>query len=267
MTSPPLLELQEAEALIRQTPHLLLGLDYDGTLTPIVDEPSLAVLSTAMKQAIWALTQRDDVTVTVISGRAHADLQNLVGIPELIYAGNHGMEISGPGISFIEPNARELSQELHALALELRRRLHPVKGVFVEDKGLTLSVHYRHVAAVDLEDVKNIVDETVAAHANRFRVTLGIKVYEVRPLVAWNKGQAINWIKNQLAKPDALVVYTGDDTTDEDAFHLLRGVGVTIRVGSAAETAAKFLLPDSTAVYEFLRLVSRLREDGDVPNS
>ena len=116
-------------------------------------------------------------------------------------------------------------------------------------------------AAVDLEDIKKNVYETVAAHGNRFRVTLGIKVYEVRPLVAWNKGEAINWIKNQSAKPDALVIYTGDDTTDEDAFHLLRGVGVTIRVGNAAETAAKFLLPDPTAVYEFLRWVSRLREE------
>jgi trehalose-phosphatase len=250
----------EAGERIRDTPHLLVGLDYDGTLTPIVDEPGHALLPTAMKQAIWALTQRPDVAVAVISGRAHADLQDLVGIPGVIYAGNHGLEISGPGISFIEPSAKAASQELHTLAQEIARRLRSVHGALVEDKGLTLSVHHRRVAPVEAEEVAMAVQEAVGAVKDRFHITLGAKVFEIRPLVRWNKGTAIIWIQEQLGKPDVLVTYLGDDTTDEDAFRSLGRQAITIRVGDTSDTAARFLLADPAAVLEFLQWVNQLRD-------
>lgn len=264
MTSPPFQEMQEAEALIRQASHILLGLDYDGTLTPIVDEPAHALLPTSMKQALWALTRRNDVTVAVVSGRAHADLQELVGIPEIIYAGNHGLEISGPGISFIEPFAKAASQELHILAQAIGRKLHHIPGAFVEDKGLTLSVHHRRVAAGEAGEVRQCVFDVVQAHADRFHVTLGNKVYEVRPLTQWNKGEAVKWIKTRVGQLKALVVYSGDDRTDEDVFHSFNGTDVTIKVGDVGETAAQFFLSDPQAVQEFLRWVGFLRENPSI---
>jgi trehalose 6-phosphate phosphatase len=260
MTSPPIPEMQEAEAPIRQSSHILLGLDYDGTLTPIVDEPARALLRLTMKQAIWALTRREDVTVTVMSGRAQADLQDLVGIPEIIYAGNHGLEISGPGLSFIEPSALAASKELHVIAQALGRRLHHIKGAFVEDKGLTLSVHHRRVAAVDSEEVRGAVDEALKEHSDHFHVTLGNKVYEVRPRSAWNQDEAIKWIKRQINRPNALVVCSGDDRVDKDIVPASIGAHVTIKVGEQ-EVAARFFLPDTRAVEEFLRWVVSLREN------
>jgi trehalose-phosphatase len=252
--------MQEVGERIRGSAHLLVGLDYDGTLTPIVDEPAHALLPTSMRQAIWALTRRDDVAVAVISGRSQGDLQELVGIPGVIYAGNHGLEISGPGLSFIEPGARAASQDLHNLAQTLARKLHHIQGALVEDKGLTLSVHHRRVAAVDGEEVWRSVHEVVASQRDRFHVTLGDKVYEVRPLLRWNKGSALAWIKERLNKPDSLVIYIGDDKTDEDVFQALGEEAVTMRVGDSVPTAARFLVPDPATVQQFLHWVNELRE-------
>lgn len=257
--------MQENADRIRRADAILLGLDYDGTLTPIVDDPGKALLPERMRQTLWALARRDDVTLAVISGRAHADLQTLVGIPGLIYAGNHGLEISGPGISFLEPAARAASRELHELAQELARKVHHIPGTLVEDKGLTLSVHYRRVAPVDVDAIRDIVVKTIAPRHERFHITLGNKVYEIRPRIAWNKGAALTWIKQRLNRPDALVIYLGDDTTDEDAFRTLAADGITIRVGDEAETAAAHRLPDVAAVQRFLAWVNELRESRAEP--
>jgi trehalose 6-phosphate phosphatase len=259
MNNPYFPGMQGVGERILRANNLLLGLDYDGTLTPIVDEPAHALLPTPMRQAIWALTQRDDVAVAVISGRAHGDLQDLVGIPGVIYAGNHGMEISGPGMSFIEPDAKASSQDLRILAQILAKKLRHIPGTLVEDKGLTLSVHHRRAAPVDGEEVWRTVHEVVASRRERFHVTLGDKVYEVRPRLRWNKGSAIAWIKGRIHKPGTLVIYIGDDTTDEDVFQTLGEEAVTVRVGDNAKTAARFLVPDPATVQHFLQWVSELR--------
>ena len=95
-----------------------------------------------------------------------------------------------------------------------------------------------------------------------FHVSHGAKVYEVRPLVRWNKGAAVAWIREKLARADALVMYIGDDATDEDAFAALSGNAVTIKVGdSAATTAAHYLLPSPAEVSGFLRWVHGLLQE------
>jgi trehalose 6-phosphate phosphatase len=184
-----------------------------------------------------------------------------VAIPELIYGGNHGMEISGPGVSYIEPIARELSPRLHALGQEIAKKLQHIYGAFVEDKGLTLSIHYRRVAAIDDDEVSQTVRAAVTPLNDKFRITRGDKVFEIRPLTGWNKGTAITWVKQQLGKADTLIVYLGDDETDEDAFQVLSANAVTIRVGTRMQTAAQFVLPDPASVLEFLQWLNTLRED------
>ncbi len=239
----------------------MFGLDYDGTLTPIVDEPAHALLPTHTRAAILALTRRDDVSVAIVSGRTYEDLQELVGVPGVIYAGNHGLEISGPGIGFIEPAARAASRELHILAQNIAKKLHHIQGAYVEDKCLTLSVHHRRVASVDADEVFRLVHEIVNTQNDRFHVLSGNKVLEIRPQVRWNKGAAITWIKDQVGKPGTLVVYIGDDTTDEDAFRALGDAAVTIKVGDTAKTAARFFLADPETVQHFLQWVIELRAE------
>lgn len=260
MTAPFFPGMPDVGERIRQAAHVVVALDYDGTLTPIVEEPTLAALPAPMRNVLRALVRRDGVTVAVVSGRARADLQGLIGIPGVIYAGNHGLEINGPGLNFIEPGAGAAADELHILGQEIAKKLHPIEGTFVEDKGLTLSIHHRRAAPVNGEDIMRIVQDVVAPRRDRFHVTLGDKVYEVRPLLRWNKGSAVEWIKAQIGKPETVVIYIGDDTTDEDAFRALGEEAITIRVGDHTQTAARFLLPEPASVQHFLEWVNELRE-------
>jgi trehalose-phosphatase len=91
-----------------------------------------------------------------------------------------------------------------------------------------------------------------------FQLTLGDQVYDIRPRVPWDKGAAVNWIRAQLGRPNALAIYLGDDATDEDAFAALREE-ITVKVGPSGETAALFRLEDPVDVRQFLRWLTTLR--------
>jgi trehalose 6-phosphate phosphatase len=250
--------MEEVSVRVAAAPHVLLGLDYDGALTPIVDDPSQAVLSSSMRQLLWLLVGRTGVTLAVMSGRSVQDLQERVGISGVIYAGNHGMEIRGAGFEFIEPSAAARAQELKELADDLRHQLRNIGGVLMEDKGLTLSVHYRRVAPIDNEEVWRVVQTLVANAKSSFHLTTGNKVYEIRPHLRWNKGTALTWIGQQL-EPKSLMIYLGDDSTDEDAFHAIGEIdGITVRVGESTDTAARYVLPGPKEAQSFLEWVDSL---------
>ncbi len=250
----------EIEERIARAPHLLLCLDFDGTLTPFVEDPTQATLSPPVQRVLLALAGQENTSLAIISGRHRADLQARVGIAGLIYAGNHGLEISGPGCFFIEPTAAACGEALQELAAELTRKMEPIAGAFVEDKGLTLSVHYRQVAEADSEEVRRLVHATLAGTNHPFHLTTGEKVYEIRPRVYWDKGKAVGWIKEQLGKPEILIIYLGDDVTDEDAFTALPEE-ITVKVNGSAETAARYELASPAGVRRFLEwLECLLRE-------
>jgi trehalose 6-phosphate phosphatase len=246
--------LREVRERLAQGPHLLLCMDFDGTLTPLVDDPAQATLSPDTRRVLLSLAAREGISLVLISGRSRADLQALVGIPGLIYAGNHGLEISGTGFIFVEPTAARCSKALKELAADLARKLQHIPGTSVEDKGLTLSVHYRQAAATDREEVQAIAHAATANTKHNFRLTRGNQVLEIRPRVPWDKGIAVRWIREQLGKPKALTIYLGDDVTDEDAFVALPEA-ITIKVGRTSETAAQYQLEGPAVVHRFLELV------------
>jgi trehalose 6-phosphate phosphatase len=254
--------LQEIGERIARAPHLLVCLDFDGTLAEIVAHPADARLDPETRRVLTALADRADVTVAIISGRARADLLTRVDVSGLIYAGNHGLEISGPGLVFIEPTAAECRTELQALAAELSARLNGIPGALVEDKGLTLTVHVRRVSAEQHEDVRRLVHSALANSKHPFQLTLGDRIYDVRPRVPWDKGVAVGWIREQIGRPDSLAIYLGDDATDEDAFAALREE-ITVRVGTNGETAAQFRLKDSADVRQFLSWLTTLRRNAN----
>jgi trehalose-phosphatase len=247
---------------IRQAPRCLLCLDFDGTLSQFVDDPADARLSPSMERALRAIAGHDTMSVAIISGRDRTDLHRLVDIPGLIYVGNHGLDISGPGYMFVEPTAASRTDELRALAQTLTAKLQGIEGVFVEYKGLTISVHYRQVPASGQDELRRIVHATLAGTSHPFVLGAGEKVHEIRPRVYWNKGTAVTWIRAQLGKPDALPIYVGDDTTDEDAFTALRDEGITVKVRTSPETAAHYTLegpPDVRRLLEWLDQLLRHR--------
>ncbi len=213
--------------------RLLLLFDYDGTLTPIVAKPQDAVLSAQMRSLLIDLSKKDKYVVGIVSGRGLCDLKFLVSIPGLIYAGNHGLEISGPNIDFAHSGVKLSAQALNELQGLLANALADVPGLTVEHKGMSLTVHFRGTP----DSYNDSVDDTVVKVAEPFvqrgevKITRGKKVVEVRPNLDWDKGKAIARIRESY--PDRpLPLFFGDDQTDEDGFAVVQDQGgVAVFVG------------------------------------
>lgn len=236
-----------------------LFLDYDGTLTPIVDRPELATLPERTREALAGLAER--VPVAVVSGRAREEVARMVGLPGLYYAGSHGFEISGPG-GFHEAYGpgQAFVPAIRRAASDLRARLSDVAGVLVEDKTYAVAVHYRLVSAADRGRVRQAVTEVLAASPD-LRRTGGKMVYELRPRLDWDKGHALGWLMGVMGldRDRVLPVYIGDDETDEDAFAALpeRGIGILVAAAPRA-TRAHYRLADPEAVASLLEALAAL---------
>jgi trehalose 6-phosphate phosphatase len=259
--SQPLFDvMQQVGDRIAQAPHRLLCVSYDGTLTHFAATPEGASLSPQMDRVLQSLTGHEGLTLAIFSGRDRNDLQSRINLAGVIYVGNHGLEISGPGQLFVEPGAAARTEALEALAARLTTQLEATEGVTVDFKGLTISVHYRQLASDRWEDVRRIVHAALAGASYPFVLTTGEKVYEIRPRVDWNKGSAVTWILEQLSqqgKPDTLPIYVGDDPTDEDAFAALPK-GITVKARGAGETAAHYTLEGPAEVRKLLEWIEEL---------
>ncbi|SCZ56157.1 trehalose-phosphatase [Thiohalomonas denitrificans] len=243
-----------AAGLDRRPPVLFL--DYDGTLTPIVDHPEAAILAPAMRDRLERLAVR--FRVAVISGRDLVDVRERVRIEKLIYAGSHGFDIQSPEIRLEQPRARGYLPALDAAERQLHEDLDKEPGVLIERKHFSIAVHYRRVPEGEQAAIRESVN-ALADHKH-LRVTHGKKVIELQPPVAWDKGHALLWLMEALAiDPDAVTpVYLGDDITDEDAFKVLPAHGVGILVGThEGPSVARYRLADPGAVaHWFDRLLA-----------
>jgi len=227
-------------------------LDYDGTLTPIVARPELAVLDPATRTAVARLAER--CPVAVVSGRDLDDVRALVGIDSLVYAGSHGYDMRGPGLR--TQIGVEYVPALDAAEADLRARLAGTPGVLVERKRFAIAVHTRQADPAAKPGVAEVVRAVVSGHAE-LRLTGGKEIHELRPNLPWDKGRAVLALIDALGVGDAVPLYLGDDETDEDAFRALEGRGIGVRVmDTSGATAAGWRLHDTGEVRAFLeRLV------------
>jgi len=233
--------------------RLAVFLDYDGTLTPIVDRPEDAVMGEPMRATVMRLAAH--CMVAVVSGRDLADVRNRVGLADLVYAGSHGFDIAGPGgLEQVLPRVRESMPALDAAEHSLHGALGGIDGALVERKRFTIAVHYRLVRETEVPAVEHAVDAALAGHPG-LRKRHGKKVFELQPDVAWDKGAAVRWLLGalDLEGRDVLPIYVGDDLTDEDAFRALAGRGVGIAVQEAPQpTVAAYTLRDPGEVRALL---------------
>ena len=247
--------------MLRQTSRVLLLFDYDGTLTPIVDRPDLAVLAPGTNGLLAGLSREERFILGIVSGRSLEDVRARVGVSGLVYAGNHGLEIQGPGLDFTHPAAEELRETQGRVYVRLREELVDAPGVILEDKGLTLSLHYRLTPGEYVENVEKIFAATVAPFLTEGQVEVarGKKVLEVRPRVPWNKGTAIAKIAETYGG-SALTVFFGDDVSDEDGFAVVQErEGIAVMVGPAGQpTQARYRVDSPQEVVETLKLLAQL---------
>jgi trehalose 6-phosphate phosphatase len=193
-----------------------LFLDVDGVLAPIVPRPEDARVPEETRAELRRLNERYGL-VACISGRAGAEAQRIVGISELVYVGNHGLELDGRAARWGE---------------RLQQFLADVAWPATENKGLTASLHYRgsedeSAAHATLEKVKT------RAELEGFAARFGRRVLEVLPPLDVHKGTAVRQLLAERHLSRAL--YAGDDTTDLDGFRALDGLDVSVRVAVASE--------------------------------
>ena len=230
-------------------------LDYDGTLTPIVDDHTKAFLADDMRLTVAGLARR--CHVVIVSGRDLKRLRELVPLDTVWFAGSHGFEIVGPeGAANALEQGREFLPELDALERELEQRLSDIRGHSVERKRFSIAVHFRGVASADVDPLVSAVRGALEAHP-KLRLGHGKKVIEIGPDIDWNKGEAVRWVLGELNDQgdDVLPVYVGDDLTDEDAFRVLAGQGVSVAVRheETRSTAADYIVNDVPQVKRFLQ--------------
>ncbi|OFW47853.1 MAG: trehalose-phosphatase [Actinobacteria bacterium RBG_13_35_12] len=228
--------------------------DYDGTLTPIVQQPDLAKISPEMKEIIRQLSLK--YKLAIVSGRGRRNLQTLVDLPGIFYAGDHGLDIMGPDISMIHPKVKKFLPLIQNISKSLDKSLSHIPGVIVEKKKMSAAIHYRQVSKEDLPGLKLPLKKILKENRENIRLLKGKKVVEFLPNIEWNKGKAVLWILNALRLDwsEHKIFYLGDDTTDEDAFRILRTRGTSILIAEKAEkSAADFRLSSPEEVKCWLK--------------
>ena len=231
---------------------LVAILDYDGTLTPLVATPGQARLAPSVRETLARLAEGERTRLAILSGRGLADLRTRVALPDVVYGGCHGLEIAGRHLRFRHPGARP--SYLTATRRALVASLPSIPGARLEWKGLAVSLHYRRVAPETRPRVKAIAARIVRDRG--LALVPGHEVFDFVPRLGWNKGRAARWIARRMARTlptrRRVVLYAGDDTTDESAFEALRGRAVTICVGTRP-TAAEYRVAGVREVQALLR--------------
>ncbi|XP_010442648.1 PREDICTED: trehalose-phosphate phosphatase A isoform X1 [Camelina sativa] len=256
--------------------RIALFLDYDGTLSPIVEEPDCAYMSSAMRSAVQNVAKY--FPTAIISGRSRDKVYEFVNLSELYYAGSHGMDIMSPAgeslnhehsrtvsvnekgkdVNLFQP-ASEFLPMIDKVLCSLIESTNDIKGIKVEDNKFCISVHYRNVEEKNWASVAQCVDDVIRTYP-KLRLTHGRKVLEIRPVIDWDKGKAVTFLLESLGLTnceDVLPIYVGDDRTDEDAFKVLRegpnhGYGILVSA-VPKDSNAFYSLRDPSEVMEFLK--------------
>jgi len=244
--------MQKIQEHIPAKGRILLVLDYDGTLVPIVRKPKEAVFPRSTCDILADLIASRRVILSVISGRSLRDIRSRIGLKSIYYAGNHGLEISGPGLRFRHPEAVALRPLLRVLRDDLTQACAGIHGVFLEDKGLSLSLHYRNIAG----GVRRRFTQGLMPIRKKYRGSpivwkMGKKVWNILPRISWDKGKAVLLLMERFK--GLIFIAIGDDRTDQDMFRVLEGGGVAIHVGRGRGSQARFHMRSAGEVLLFLK--------------
>jgi len=209
-----------------------------------------------------ALRDLPGVYLAIISGRSLEDVREKVGVSGMVYVGNHGLEIQNPAGIHKRSLVPVRKRELKKITQDLQFSLKDIPGILFEEKGPTLSVHYRNVPQKWLNRVFRVVETEIQRRGDRWKIAFGKMVWEIRPNIDFHKGKVVRELL-RISSPELLPIYLGDDRTDEDAFRVLRGRGISVYVGSGtSRVEADFFLQNPDEVQEFLFRCHEARRSG-----
>lgn len=216
--------------------------DFDGTLSPIVKHPKDSILPLNIKKWLRQLLKKKNVKIAIITGRSLIDIKNRTKISGVFFAANHGLEISYNN-NFLLCLGKKFKKHILSLSQKLDKELRQIPNVYIENKLLSASVHYRMVPKKYHKALERLVRSIAQPYLNKFNLQLssGKKVFEIRPSNFWNKGMAVEWLLKKYGQGH-IPVYVGDDITDEDAFKNLSKNGITVRIGNKSASHAKYFI-------------------------
>jgi alpha,alpha-trehalase len=240
--------------------NVAVFLDFDGTLAPIVDNPSDATLPFDTKKALEELSTL--CQVAILSGRDVEDVQSLVGLSNVTYVGCHGFDvIDRTGKILASTKGDEFVEAIKLADIELQKELAQFPGIIIERKRHSVALHYRNANSADISELRRRF-QTIASKFPTLRTLSGKMVLELLPSVEWNKGTAFLSLNDstEFRLKKLFPIFMGDDQTDEDVFHAIRNKGAGIVVGQVRKkTWARYYLKDYIDVGIFLgRLVQKL---------
>ena len=238
--------------LIRHKP-ILLCLDYDGTLSEIVDEPAEAYPLREIPRLLALLAKRRGrITVAVVSGREISELQRLLGSSDgLEFVGVHGLEMMRPGgRREVAPGTRECMPDLAKIRVWIAGNVPKRAGFVIEDKGLAIALHYRKADAAVARKVHRAFERLIRLETPTLKAGRGKMVIEAMPKLA-GKGDAVLRLVGRIGER-FFPVYFGDDLSDEDAFAVLKGRGITVLVGEAQPSGARYRVDNPAGVVVVL---------------
>lgn len=236
---------------------LLIFLDYDGTIVPIASTPHEVKLPEETNKLLQEINLIPGVYLGIVSGRSLEEIKRQVNIPNIVYAGNHGLEWEIENRKYILPKAEDAIKYLSKIIELLKPLESKYPGVFIENKRLTLTIHYRLVDEKQFLFFHKDLNSIIQPLPDVFPVILteGKKSYEIKPKVDWGKGDFVKLVIDKFTgknlKP--FTIYIGDDNTDEDVFKKLPEI-ISIKVGGA-KTAARYHFKDYKETILFLKRI------------
>jgi len=241
----------EITGRVRAAKNIALFLDFDGTLVEFRPRPDQVQLNARTRTALRKLASHPAVRVMIVSGRRRESLLQFVNVPRVFLRGLYGCENEG-GLSLSKAVTGKISKAREALAALPNH----APGVFIEEKGISLAVHFRDASARSERRARSLLRKLLTDCRPHLTIIRAGNVWELVPSHVRGKGHAVRVLLQELGAA-FLPIYLGDDLTDEPAFRALRK-GITVLVGSRRPTSAQFSLRDPAQVAVFLERLEHL---------
>jgi len=240
---------------ITKAENILLFLDYDGTLAPFKNDPLSAFVLPEIKTSLEKLEKSSKYYLSLVSGRKLNELKKMIDLSYSNYAGSHGLEID----MFFKKEViyPYQNQKIDVLSKKnyqkVKEKFLQAESVELEDKGFGFALHFKS----ELKKKEAKKELKVLFENTAYQVLSGRKIIEIRPK-GWDKGKAVNYITDQIKAnldlANGLRIYIGDDTTDEDAFKVVKdGITIYVQNENDLNTEAEFYLKDPADTAELLK--------------